>query len=72
MRAVDINHKQTGRGELSQQEIEAFIQGYVRGDIPDLPSRGVCMAVYCRGMTPEETTHLTAAMAYSGDTLDLT
>jgi pyrimidine-nucleoside phosphorylase len=29
------------------------------------------MAVYCRGMTAEETTHLTSAMAFSGATLDL-
>lgn len=71
MRAVDIITNKRDGGELSQQEIEAFIQGYVRGDIPDYQAAAWCMAVYCRGMTPEETTHLTAAMAYSGDTLDL-
>jgi pyrimidine-nucleoside phosphorylase len=71
MRAVDIiTNKRDGR-ELSQHEIESFIQGYVRGDIPDYQAAAWCMAVYCRGMTPEETTYLTAAMAYSGETLDL-
>jgi pyrimidine-nucleoside phosphorylase len=71
MRAVDIiTNKRDGR-ELSQQEIESFIQGYVSGEIPDYQAAAWCMAVYCRGMTPSETTHLTAAMAYSGETLDL-
>jgi pyrimidine-nucleoside phosphorylase len=71
MQAVDIITKKRDGGELSQEEIETFIQGYVRGDIPDYQAAAWCMAVYCRGMTAEETTHLTAAMAYSGATLDL-
>jgi pyrimidine-nucleoside phosphorylase len=71
MRAVDIITKKRDAEELSQTEIESFVEGYVAGDIPDYQAAAWCMAVYCRGMTPEETTHLTAAMAYSGVTLDL-
>jgi pyrimidine-nucleoside phosphorylase len=71
MRAVEIITKKRDGEELSRHEIEAFIQGYVRGDIPDYQAAAWCMAVYCRGMTAQETTHLTSAMAFSGATLDL-
>jgi pyrimidine-nucleoside phosphorylase len=71
MRIVDIiTHKRDG-GELSQEEIQAFISGYVAGDVPDYQAAAWLMAVYFRGMTPAETTRLTEAMAFSGDTLDL-
>ena len=39
--------------------------------MPDYQAAAFCMAVFFRGMTPQETTHLTEAMAFSGDTLDL-
>ncbi len=71
MRIVDIiTHKRDG-GELTRGEIESFIKGYVSGDVPDYQAAAFCMAVFFRGMTPQETTHLTEAMAFSGDTLDL-
>jgi len=71
MRAVDIIIKKRDRKELSRQEIEFFIQGYTRGDIPDYQAAAFAMAVLLNGMTPRETTDLTLAMAASGDTLDL-
>ena len=71
MRVVDIIAKKRDGGELSRQEIEWFIHGYVLGDILDYQAAAWCMAVFCRSMTPEETTYLTSAMAYSGMTLDL-
>lgn len=71
MRAVDIIRKKRDGGELSKKEIEAFIQGYTSGEIPDYQAAAWAMAVLLKGMTPEETTHLTLAMAESGDTLDL-
>lgn len=71
MRAVDIIVKKRDRGELSKGEIDYFIQGYTAGDIPDYQAAAWAMAVLLKGMTPEETTHLTLAMANSGDTLDL-
>ena len=39
--------------------------------MPDYQAAAFCMAVFFHGMTPGETTHLTEAMAFSGDTLDL-
>ena len=71
MRIVDIITKKRDGGALTRAEIEFFIRGYVSGDVPDYQAAAFCMAVYFRGMTPEETTHLTEAMAFSGDTLDL-
>src|SRR5512136_119202 len=71
MRIVDIIAAKRDGGELSRDEIEFFIKGYVAGDVPDYQAAAFCMAVFFRGMTPQETTHLTEAMAFSGDTLDL-
>jgi pyrimidine-nucleoside phosphorylase len=71
MRAVDIISKKRDGEVLTQQEIEFFIKGYTDGDIPDYQAAAWAMAVLLNGMTSEETTHLTLAMAASGDTLDL-
>jgi len=71
MRAVDIIIKKRDKGELSREEIEFFIKGFVSGEVPDYQASSFAMAVMLNGMTPRETTDLTLAMAYSGDTLDL-
>src|SRR5712692_7083818 len=71
MRAVDIIVKKRDGGELSQAEIEFFVQGLTSGEIPDYQVAAWLMAIYFEGMTARETTHLTLAMAHSGDVLDL-
>jgi len=71
MRAVDIIEKKRDGQALSKAEIDFFIQGYTNGDIADYQASAWAMAVLLMGMTHEETTHLTLAMAKSGDTLDL-
>ncbi|MCX8061226.1 MAG: pyrimidine-nucleoside phosphorylase [Anaerolineales bacterium] len=71
MRAVDIIIKKRDKLELSAQEIEWFIQGFTRGDIPDYQAAAWAMAVVLNGMTVKETTALTLAMAHSGEMLDL-
>lgn len=71
MRAVDIIIKKRDRQELRADEIEWFIQGYAKGDIPDYQAAAWAMAVLLNGMTDEETTALTLAMAHSGEMLDL-
>lgn len=71
MRMVDLIEKKRDGESLSQAEIQYIIEGYVRGDIPDYQMSAWSMAVYFRGMTPEETTELTLAMAQSGEQLDL-
>lgn len=71
MRAVDIIIKKRDKQELTAQEIEWFIQGFTRGDIPDYQAAAWAMAVLLNGMTDAETTALTLAMAHSGEMLDL-
>ncbi len=71
MRPYDvIKAKRDGR-ELAPEEIAAFIDGYVRGEIPDDQVAAFLMAVHFRGMTDRETGALTTAMVRSGETLDL-
>ena len=71
MRAVDIIIKKRDGLQLSKAEIDFFVKGYTQGDIPDYQASAWAMAILLRGMTAEETTDLTLAMAATGDTLDL-
>ncbi|HWQ04936.1 MAG TPA: thymidine phosphorylase [Longilinea sp.] len=72
MRAVDIIIKKREGGELTSTEIDFFIDGFTRGEIPDYQAAAWAMAVLLCGMNERETTDLTMAMAHSGETLDLT
>ena len=71
MRAVDIIAKKRDGGELSAAEIDFFIQGFVRDEVPDYQAAAWLMAVYLQGMSRQETIDLTMAMARSGQMLDL-
>jgi pyrimidine-nucleoside phosphorylase len=71
MRAVNIITKKRDGGELTRDEIEFFIQGYARGEIPDYQASAWAMAVFFKGMTARETTDLTLAIVDSGEKLDL-
>lgn len=76
MRAADIIIKKRGTGnqkgqELSREEIEFLVDGYVDGSIPDYQMSAFLMAVYFSGMTFEETGILTGCMLRSGDTINL-
>lgn len=71
MRMYDIIAKKRDGLELSKEEIDFFIEGYTKGDIPDYQASALCMAIYFQGMTEEERANLTMAMVNSGDTIDL-
>jgi len=71
MKTVDLIRKKRDGGALTREEIESWITGYVRGEIPDYQVSALLMAVFFRGMTDDETTSLTDVMAHSGTTLDL-
>ena len=71
MRAVDIITKKRDGGELTAAEIDFFIHGFTRGEIPDYQAAAWLMAVYFQGMSEQEAIHLTMSMARSGEMLDL-
>jgi pyrimidine-nucleoside phosphorylase len=63
-----IERKRDGE-ELAPNEIAALIDGFSGGQIPDYQMSAFAMAVFFRGMTPNETRELTAAMMRSGRVL---
>ena len=71
MRSVDIILKKRDGGILEREEIEFFVNGVASGSLPDYQASALLMAIVLRGMTPDETTHLTDAMIRSGTRLDL-
>ena len=68
---VDIIRKKRDGGKLSKEEIDFFINGYVKGEIPDYQVSALMMAIFYKGMDDEETGQLTQAMLHSGEVLDL-
>ncbi len=71
MNMVDIILKKREGEKLSPEEIQHFINGYTKGDIPDYQASALLMAIYFQGMDKEETYQLTKAMKESGDVVDL-
>ena len=70
MRMYDVIKKKRDGEALSSEEIRAFIEGYSKGEIPDYQAAALCMAIFFRGMSDEETTELTLAVRDSGERLD--
>ncbi len=71
MNIQEIIEKKRDKKELTKEEIDFFVKEYTEGKIPDYQASALIMAIYLNGMTKDETTNLTLAMAYSGDVLDL-
>ncbi len=71
LRAVDIIIKKRDGDVLTREEIEFFIHGFTSGEILDYQASAWAMAVLLNGMTRQEATDLTMAMAHSGRTIDL-
>lgn len=71
MRFLEIIEKKREGLELSKDEIQFWIDGFVNGSIPDYQVSALLMAIIFKGMTAPETAHLTLAMMNSGDVLDL-
>jgi len=71
MRAVDIIAKKRDDHPLTAKEIDFFVQGFTRGEIPDYQAAALLMAIYLRGMNEQETADLTMSMARSGKLIDL-
>lgn len=71
MRAVDIIRKKRDGHALDRAEIEAFVRAAAHDSWPDYQLAALLMAIFWRGMTPEETAILTGTMARTGLVLDL-
>ncbi len=65
-----IADKRNG-GVLSEEDIRRLISGYARGDVPDYQMAAMAMAIYFRGLSPEELGPWTDAMLHSGRVIDL-
>lgn len=70
MNILDIIAKKRDGNVLDKNEIYFFINNYVSGKITDYQASAMLMAMYIRGLSMEETTNLTLAMAYSANVLD--
>lgn len=71
MHIVDIINKKREKLELSNEEIQFWIDGVVDGSIPDYQTSSLLMAIVLNGMTDGETAYLAKAMMNSGDIIDL-
>lgn len=71
MRMYDLIEKKKSGYALTTEEIQWMIGEYVANKIPDYQMSAFLMAVYFNGMTDEELSVLTLAMAHSGDMVDL-
>lgn len=67
---TELIHKKQENEVLAQNEIHWMISEYTRGNIPDYQMSAMLMAIYFNGMKENELTHLTEAMAESGDQID--
>jgi pyrimidine-nucleoside phosphorylase len=65
-----IARKRDGHA-LSRDDIGWFVRGATDGSWADYQLAALLMAIYLRGMTAEETAHLTAAVTASGAVADL-
>ena len=71
MHFVDIIEKKKRKEELTAEEIEFWINGYVDGSIPDYQVSALLMAIVLNGMSDQEIATLTRCMMNSGDIIDL-
>lgn len=71
MFALDLIIKKRNGMKLTMEEINFFVDGYTKGEIPDYQASAFLMAVFFNGMDTDETLWLTEAMLHSGDIVDL-
>ena len=71
MTIIDIINKKRKRKELTHEEIQFVINGYLDESIKDYQMSAFLMAIVLNGMTDRETIDLTDVMINSGAVLDL-
>lgn len=67
MHVPSLIEKKREGGTLSDEEIRSLIADFTAGELPDYQMSALAMAIYFRGMSPEETASLTKAMLESGE-----
>lgn len=71
MRMIDIIEKKRDGMSLTSEEIEFFVNGYTRGEVPDYQASSLAMAIFFQDMNDEERAALTMSMVNSGERIDL-
>lgn len=71
MRMIDIIEKKRDGMSLTREEIEFFVNGYTRGEVPDYQASSLAMAIFFQDMNDEERAALTMSMVNSGERIDL-
>lgn len=66
----EIISKKRDSTELTKQDIDFVIKGFISGDFTDYQMAALLMSIYLNGMTVQETAHLTQAMLESGEMID--
>lgn len=71
MTIIDVINKKRLNKELTREEIEFAVNGYIGGSVEDYQMSSLLMAIVLNGMSDRETIDLTDIMLKSGDVIDL-
>lgn len=71
MTIIDVIDKKRLSKELTKEEIEFSVNGYLDGSVKDYQMSSLLMAIVINGMTDNEVINLTDVMIKSGDLIDL-
>ncbi len=71
MNTVELIERKRDGGRLEPNEIESLIRAYTDGKVADYQMAAMAMAVFFRGLDPEELATWTGAMLHSGEVMDL-
>lgn len=68
-RIPDLISRKRDGSEFSEEQIVHFIKAVVEEKIADSQIGAMLMAIFLKGLTREETVHLTKAMIHSGEVM---
>lgn len=71
MNILEIIEKKRDKKELTQKEIDFFVQEYTKEKIPDYQAGALLMAIFLNGMSKTEIADLTNSMIHSGKVVNL-
>lgn len=71
MRPYELIKRKRDGQTLASGDIQAFIDGYTRGEVMDYQMSAMCMAIFFRGLGDAELSAWASAMLHSGEVLDL-